>query len=184
MGSSSRRRVGAALLSITLGALVLVACGDEGSTTGHDSTDDVLAAYVEAGRTYDLAAGCRLRPPEQIEQFATADAVDPEGYCDFATAEVVEMADDATKARNEEIYTDPVIEPLSRSGGEWFRITAANGSYEEEVLLVEHDGRWYVGDIEAHIHDPDDDHGHEHDHTDEGDLTDEGDHTDEHGEPG
>ena len=168
MRSSSPRRACVALLTICLGALWFVACGDDGSATGHESAEDVLAAHIEAGRAYDLAAGCRLRPPEQIEQFATADAVDVDGYCDFATEEVVAMADEATKVRSEAIYTDPVIETLSRSGGQWFRITSADGSYEEEVMVVERNGRWYVGDIEAHVHDDDGaDHDHDHDHADD-----------------
>ena len=168
MRSFSQQRVRVVLLTLSLGALWLVACGDDRASSGHDTPEDVLAAHIEAGRTYDLAAGCRLRPPEQLEQFATADAVDVDGYCDFATEEVMAMADQATKARSEAIYTDPVVEPLTRSGGQWFRITSTDGSYEEEVMVVERDGRWYVGEIEAHLHDDEEAHLHDdeddHDH--------------------
>ena len=171
MGSTWTHGARAALLAAGLSILCLAGCSDDEAETGYETPEDAIAAHVEAGRTYDLAAGCRLRPPEQIEQFAAADDVDVDGYCEFATAEVTAMADDATKARSAAIYTDPVIEPLSRSDGTWFRITAADGSYEEEVMVVEHDGRWYVGDTEAHIHDDDEIDGHDHDH-DHDDLDD------------
>lgn len=149
-------------LSSLIVCLWLAGCGgDDAESTGHDTPEDLIAAHVEAGRTYDLAAGCRLRPPEQLEVAAMADDVDLDGYCEFATADVVAMADDATRARTEAIYTDPVIEPVIGSDNT-FRITAADNSYEEEVTAVEHDGKWYVGDIAVHLHEDDEvEHGHD-----------------------
>lgn len=162
------------LLLCTTASIVIAlgACGsDSEGSTGAASPEALIEAHIEASRTYDLAAGCALFTPERREQMASFDGEDPEGYCERATQEVIDNADDAARARTAEIYTDPGVVLVSEDGDRHeFEITAADGSYREVVDVVEVDGRWWVGEIESDVdldHDHDEDDGAE--HGDEGD---------------
>lgn len=135
---------------------------DNGPVTGSESAEAVIEAHIVASSRYELAADCALFTPERREQMASFDGEDPEGYCERATQEVIENADDAARVRTAAIYTDPVVEMVANDGDQQqFEITAADGSYREIVEVVEVDGRWWVSDIESDV-----DADHDHDHGD------------------
>ena len=147
-----------------LGALIVVislagGCGsDDGDApAGHGSAQEVIDAHLTAMRTYDLAAACELMAPQRREEMAAADGAEVDGYCERATREVMELASEEDKARTRELYTTAEVSEVERDGGTWFSIEAPDGSYHEEVQLVEVDGRWWVEHIESTV---EDEHGH------------------------
>jgi hypothetical protein len=139
-----------------LGVVALLGCSDdsaedEGTPGGGDVPREVIDAHIAAMRSYDLAAACNLLSPLRREAMVAFDGGEVEGYCDRAVADVLELATDEVRDRNRRIYTDPTVTELERPGDTWFRIEAADGSYREDVLLVEVDGRWWVQRLESDV---------------------------------
>lgn len=144
--------------------LVVAGCSSEGATSdkaGLESPRAVLDAYLEAARTYDLETDCNLLTPGRRVEMASFDGLDADTYCATVTAPIIAAADEATKARSRGFYTDPTITSLDRSGGTWFSVVSADGTYSEEVEAVEIDGRWWVGTVESDLEMLDEENPHE-----------------------
>ncbi|QXC60340.1 hypothetical protein KSP35_18700 [Aquihabitans sp. G128] len=157
-----RRRTATAVALLVLG-LGATACG--GGSDGDDpggaaSARGVVELHVAASKRYDLAGTCELFTPSKRAEMAAYDDTDAEGYCERATSSVVADADAATKARSRRIYTGAQVTALDRPTGTWFRVEAADGSYGEDVEVVQVDGRWWVAQVESDADDAGDDHGH------------------------
>jgi hypothetical protein len=125
--------------------------GDEG---GASSARAVVDAHIAASRRYDLAAACELRTPTQREEMAAFDGEEAEGYCEVATRDITAAATPEAKARTRALYTDPDISELE-GAGTWFSVESADGTYREEVEVVEIDGRWWIARIESDVDDHD-----------------------------
>lgn len=145
--SRSLARLTCSVAAASISLAVLAGCGSDGATEGYSSPRAVVDAHIESSRRYDLHAGCELFTPDRKAQMASFDGDEVEGYCKRATDEVVALADDATRARTRAIYTDPVVTELPGEGGSRFTIAAADGSYQEDVVTVEVDGRWWLADV-------------------------------------
>lgn len=137
----------------------LGACGSDGGTDGGaDSARGVVDAHIEASHRYDLEAACELLTPERREEMALFDGEEIDGYCATATADIVRTATPETKSRTKAIYTDPEVSELDRPTGTWYRVEAADGSYAENIEVVETEGAWWIAQIESEVDDEDHDH--------------------------
>ncbi|MBX3313402.1 MAG: hypothetical protein KF906_03700 [Actinobacteria bacterium] len=140
--------------------LLAAACsGDGDDPIGFATPREVVDAHIAASRAYDLAADCALRHPDVVAEMATLDGRDAEGYCEWATASAVADTPEDRKARTREIYTDPTVTAGSATDERaTFSVEAADGSYHEEVTVVQVDGRWFLENVEGA--DVEDDHDH------------------------
>lgn len=142
------RRTGTRALTITVG-LVLVAtsaaCSKDEASSGFGTARAVVDAHVAANLAYDLAGDCELRSPEAIETMASADGREADGYCEWATSEIRARATPSEKAHTKGIYSEPTI--TVGTAGEnraTFTLVSKDGSYREEIDVVQVDGRWYL----------------------------------------
>ena len=106
--------------------------------------------------TYDLEAACDLFAPAVRAEMAAWDNSEVDGYCAQATAEVLALAGEAERVRVRHIYREATIVEMEDSQGEgsWFEVRAADGSYEEQLQVVEEGGRWWVAEVVSpHLHD-------------------------------
>lgn len=139
---------------------LLAGCGSDGGEddAGRSSPEAVVDAHIAASKRYDLEAACELLTPERREEMAAFDGEEADGYCAVATADIVRRATPETRARTEAIYTGPEVTALERDPGTWFRVEAADGSYAENIELVEVEGGWWIAEIESEVDDEDHDH--------------------------
>ncbi len=152
--SPAARRRCALLVAVAALALGVAGCsGDRGDVgfSGASEPREVVEAHVAAMVDYDLEVACELVVPYRRDQMAALDGQELEGYCERAVAEVVALADDDTRDRNRRIYTDPEITELERPGATWWRVAASDGSYTEDILLVEDDGDWWIERLESDV---------------------------------
>lgn len=152
--SPTARRCTRAVVALAF-VLAAAGCSDDGDGDGEFSgasdPREVVDAHVAAMVDYDLETACELVVPYRRDEMAALDGQELEGYCERAVAEVVALADDATLERNRRIYTDPEITELDRPGATWYRVAAGDGSYTEDILLVEDEGAWWIERLESDV---------------------------------
>lgn len=145
----------AQVLLLTVALLTVVSCSKDsdggGQPGGASSARAVVDAHIAASKRYDLAAACGLLSPARREEMAAFDGAQTEGYCTAATEEITSSATAETKARTRAIYTGAQVVPLDRPKGTWYRIEAADGSYSEDVEVIEIDGTWWIAGIESDL---------------------------------
>lgn len=156
---SSRRQALAVAVVVLVAATGSGCSGSDDEPAGPRSGRAVVEAHVRAMERYDLEAACNLLTPDRRAEMADFDGTEVEGYCAGATAEVLARATDEVKADTALHYADAEITTLDRADGTWFAVDAADGSYHEEVEVVEIDGRWWVAQVDGQVLDED---GHEH----------------------
>lgn len=119
----------------------------------------MVDAHIEASQAYDLAADCSLRHPDVIAEMASLDGQEADGYCEWATASAVADTPEDRKADTRAIYTDPTVtEGEATDERVTFTVEAADGSYHEDVVVTQIDGRWFLESVEGT--DAEDDHEH------------------------
>ncbi|MCB0978434.1 MAG: hypothetical protein KDB02_13350 [Acidimicrobiales bacterium] len=137
------------------------ACSKDEARPGFGTARAVVDAHVAANRDYDLAGDCELRSPEAIDTMASADGREADGYCEWATSEVVANATPSQRARTTSIYSDPKITAGTATADRaTFTLMSKDGSYREEIDVVRVDGRWYLESARG----TDTEHGDGHDH--------------------
>lgn len=160
------RRTALRFLSLAAATALLssAACSsnDDPSTSGgFDDPRAVVDAHIDAARTYDIEADCNLLTPDRRRELAGYDGLEVDTYCATVTAPIEADADDETRARTRTLYTGATVNELERPGGTWFSLDSTDGSYSEQIEVVEVDGRWWIGTIDSDGDILDEDHGRE-----------------------
>lgn len=141
--------------TLVLSAAVLVGIvtgcsGDDDSAGGFDSAREVVDAHVSRSKAYDLAGDCELHHPDVVAEWAAADGREAEGYCEWATASLQADATPDQRARTTGIYTNPKVSAGTEDGDRaTYTLEAADGSYHEEIVVVEIDGEWFLDSAEG-----------------------------------
>lgn len=158
---SAGRRAGVALL-LGIALSFAAACSsdsDDGRSGGFETPREVVDAHVARSAAYDLVADCELRHPDFIAEMAAIDGRDPEGYCEWALSSLLANATPEERAATEAKYTDPTITAGPADDDQAaFVLEAADGSYHEDIVVVQVDGRWFLRSADG----TDDEHDHEH----------------------
>lgn len=142
-------RIGVLLVASVVG---LASCGgsDTGPTpAGGATAEAVVQAHVAAMVRYDLTAACELFSPTIRAEMAAWDGAEASDYCTAATAEALDLATDAERVRVRSIYGDATITELEGTapGETWFEVRSGDGSYDEQLQVVEEDGQWWVAEV-------------------------------------
>lgn len=151
------------LVGLVVGSLALLGCSgsDEagGENGGEPSARAVVDKHIALARDYELAADCNLLTPQQIKLMATADGRSAKGYCEGATAEVIDLATPQVRARAKALYSNATVKKISETASSAiYTVTSADGEYEETMTLTKVGDRWYVGSISDNGYSEDHDH--------------------------
>lgn len=159
-----RRRRGSVVARLAL--VVTLATGaagcsgsDDGEAGGHGTAREVVDRHVALSASYDLVADCELRHPDFIAEMAAIDGQEPDDYCSWALEPLLADATPEERAATKAKYTNPTITAGVVDGDEAaFTLEASDGSYHEDIVAVEVDGRWFLQSADG----TDDEHDHEH----------------------